>query len=113
MSSYPWMQVSYKDICRLLQTDPQLGLSVREAEQRLHEKGCNVLQEKKKLSLLLLFLMQFRDFMVLVLFGAILLSAVLGEYSDALVIMCIVMINAVLGFIQEYRAEKSLEALKN
>jgi|LSQX01.3.fsa_nt_gb Ca2+-transporting ATPase len=112
MSSYPWMQVSYEDICRLLQTDPQRGLSVREAEQRLHEKGRNVLQGKKKISLLLLFLMQFRDFMVLVLFGAILLSAVLGEYSDALVIMCIVVINAVLGFIQEYRAEKSLEALK-
>ena len=55
MSSYPWMQVSYEDICRLLQTDPRWGLSIREAERRLHEKG-RMFCRKKKISLLPLFL---------------------------------------------------------
>ena len=94
------------------QVNPHTGLSSGEAARRLKEKGHNVLAEKRKTSPLVLFLMQFSDFMVLVLLGATLLSALLGEYSDAVVIIGVVLLNAVLGFIQEYKAEQSLEALR-
>ena len=84
------------------------GRRVRRRQQRWGE---NTLWGSR-LSLLALLLNQFKDFMVLVLLGATLLSALLGEYSDALTIIVIVLINAVLGLVQEYRAERSLAALK-
>lgn len=92
--------------------DRSHGLSDKEAQERLKRVGPNQLSEGKKQSWLLLFLDQFRDFMVWVLLAATLISGLLGEYTDAIAIIAIVILNAILGFVQEVRAEKSLAALK-
>ncbi len=89
------------------------GLSEKEAEKRLLEYGHNELMERKKASAISIFFSQFKDFMVMVLLAATLISFSLGETMDAIAIIIIVVMNAVLGFIQEYRTEKSLEALKD
>jgi Ca2+-transporting ATPase len=88
------------------------GISNAEASQRLAEVGPNALEEKKKKTILLMLLDQFKDFMILVLMGAAIISGIIGELADTLVILAIVIINAIIGFIQEYRAEKAMEALK-
>ena len=88
------------------------GLTEKEAERRLLEYGYNELRERKKASVLSIFLSQFKDFMVIVLLVATLISFFLGETMDAIAIVIIVIMNALLGFIQEYRTEKSVEALK-
>ena len=89
------------------------GLTKREAEKRLKSYGLNELKHKKKVSPIKTFLLQFNDFMVWVLLGATLISAFMGDVADAITIIIIVVVNAILGFIQEFRTEKSLEALKN
>jgi Ca2+-transporting ATPase len=71
-----------------------------------------MLIEKKKKSPFIMFLYQFRDFMILVLIVAAVISGFIGELSDTIAIVVIVVINAVIGFVQEYRAEKAMEALK-
>lgn len=88
------------------------GLSDTEAEKRLKKDGENKLAENKKSSPVKIFAGQFKDTMVLVLLAATAVSAVMGEFWDALIIIIIVILNAVLGFVQEYRTEKTLEALK-
>jgi Ca2+-transporting ATPase len=88
------------------------GLSADEVRKRLEEFGPNVIREEKKKGLLMMFLDQFRDFMILVLIAAAAISGVVGEFSDSIAIIVIVIVNAVLGFIQEYRAEKAMAALK-
>jgi len=95
-----------------LGTSLTTGLGGAEAAERLKRFGPNRLQEKKKRSAVGQFLDQFKDFMIWVLIGAALVSGFLGEWVDALAIIAIVILNAILGFIQEYRAEKSLAALK-
>ena len=89
------------------------GLSTREAEKRMKQYGLNELQHKKKTSPLKIFLSQFNDFMVWVLLGATVISGLMGDTADAITIIIIVIVNAILGFVQEFRTEKSLEALKN
>ncbi|HOC05895.1 MAG TPA: cation-translocating P-type ATPase [Bacillota bacterium] len=93
-----------------LNADLETGLTQEERQRRLRA-GANIL-EREKTSVALVFLSQFADTMVLMLLAATLVSAVLGEYADALTIMIIVILNSVLGFIQEYKAERSLEALR-
>ncbi len=88
------------------------GLSHEEARKRLAEYGPNELGEKKKKTPLMLFLDQFRDFMILVLIAAAVISGFIGEASDTIAITVIVILNAVIGFVQEYRAEKAMAALK-
>ncbi|MDP2912391.1 MAG: calcium-transporting P-type ATPase, PMR1-type [Candidatus Omnitrophota bacterium] len=88
------------------------GLSADEAALRLGKYGPNQLKEKKGRSPFSIFFEQFQDFIVWVLIGAALVSGFLKEWVDALAIVAIVILNAILGFIQEYRAEKSLAALK-
>ncbi|MGM9928906.1 MAG: cation-translocating P-type ATPase [Bacillus sp. (in: firmicutes)] len=95
-----------------LQTDTEQGLLGKEAERRLHEFGYNELQEGEKKSALMSFFDQFKDFMMLILLAATLVSGLLGEYIDAIAIIAIVILNAFMGFIQERKAEKSLDALK-
>ncbi len=88
------------------------GLGSDEARARLGQYGPNELVEKKKKSPLMMFLDQFKDFMILVLIAAALISGFIGEVSDTIAIIVIVVLNAVVGFIQEYRAEKAMAALK-
>ncbi|MDW7650223.1 MAG: calcium-translocating P-type ATPase, SERCA-type [Bacillota bacterium] len=112
MSQLPWPAMKFSDVLQHFEVNPDSGLTEKEVSARRRFNGHNVLDKKKKISPVVLFLYQFRDFMVLVLLGATLLSGLLGEYMDALVIIGIVFVNAILGFVQEYRAEQSLEALR-
>ncbi|MHB1452887.1 MAG: cation-translocating P-type ATPase [Saccharofermentanales bacterium] len=96
----------------VFRTDPQNGLSKEDAGAALALYGLNSLTEKPKRPFILKFLDQFKDFMVLVLIAASAVSGMLGEWVDAIVIIAIVLINAVLGVVQEGKAEKAIEALK-
>lgn len=88
------------------------GLSNAEVQKRLKKHGYNELQEKKKIPVWKLFLNQFKDFMILILAVAAILSGIVGELTDTVIILIIIFLNAIVGFIQEFRAEKSMEALK-
>lgn len=112
MEQRKWHQMGTEELAQKLQASLDAGLSQAEAAERLASGGRNELSEGKKVSPVALFFNQFKDFMVLVLLGATLVSGLLGEYLDAITIVAIIVINAILGFIQEFRAEKSLRALK-
>jgi len=88
------------------------GLSQEEAQRRLAEFGPNELAGKEKISPWAIFLEQFKNFLIIILLVAVALSAITGEVADAIVIFAIVLFAAGLGFIQEYRAERAMEALK-
>ena len=88
------------------------GLSHDEAQKRLVEYGPNEIKETKKKTLLGMFLDQFKDFMIIILIAAAVISGLLGDIVDTIAIVVIVVLNAVIGFVQEYRAEKAIEALK-
>jgi len=88
------------------------GLSHEEANARLLKYGANELIEKKKKSPFMMFFDQFKDFMIMVLIAAAVIAGVIGDLSDTIAIIVIVVINAVIGFVQEYRAEKAMAALK-
>lgn len=103
---------SIDNILNQLETDSAQGLTAAEAEQRLREIGPNSLTEEKKESFLQKLLNQFKDFMIIILIIASVISGILGEIADAIIIIAIVIINAVLGLIQEGRAEKAIEALQ-
>lgn len=107
-----WHQLHEADLAAALDTNSQHGLAPEEAAQRLGEYGTNEMKEKQGESPLKLFLHQFKDFMVLVLVGAVIISGLLGEMLDAITIIAIILLNGILGFFQEYRAERSLRALK-
>ncbi|MEI4802666.1 calcium-translocating P-type ATPase, SERCA-type [Bacillus sp. FJAT-51639] len=107
-----WYELRAHEVEERTNTNVKTGLTEQEVGIRLKKLGPNELQEAKRPSALLVFLAQFKDFMVLVLFGATVISAFLGEYVDAIAIVAIVIINGILGFFQERKAEKSLEALK-
>lgn len=108
----PWHARPLADLIAYLKTDPVTGLAPAQARQRQLEYGRNELPARRKKSALQVFAAQFQDFMVLVLLTAALLSTLLGEWNDAVTILAIVILNAALGFFQEYRAERSLAALK-
>jgi len=88
------------------------GLSSSEARERLEKYGRNEIQEGKKISPLKIFFSQFNSFIVYILIAATVIALFLGETVDAVVIFIILILNAVLGFMQEYRAEKAIDALK-
>ncbi|WP_240417470.1 calcium-translocating P-type ATPase, SERCA-type [Paenibacillus periandrae] len=112
MSQKKWYQMTSEETMEAQNMQTLLGLTSLEAEKRLEQNGRNELSDGPKLSPITLFLGQFKDFMVLVLVGATLISGLLGEYLDAITIVAIIIMNGILGFIQEYRAERSLRALK-
>ncbi|MDQ0149726.1 Ca2+-transporting ATPase [Eubacterium multiforme] len=89
------------------------GLTTKEAEKRMKSFGLNELEHKGKSSPIKIFLSQFNDFMVWVLIGATIISGIMGDTADAITILIIVIVNAFLGFFQEFKTEKSLEALKD
>lgn len=90
-----------------------MGLTEKEAAARLKKEGLNVPEEKKKSGVMKIFMGQFKDVMVMILLAATVVSAALGEITDAVTIILIVLLNAILGFIQEYRTEHTLEALRS
>lgn len=114
-----WWQMETKEAARRLETDEKQGLTSQMAAERLVQKGRNELAETDgKKSLFWRFLAQFDDFMILLLLGAAVVSVVISRLSgendvlDAVMILGIVVLNAVLGLFQESKAEKALEALK-
>lgn len=112
MEDRRWHALTVAEVAHSLRSDAQAGLSEGEARRRLQLHGENVLASRTRPAAWRLFLSQFSDFMVLVLLGATVVSAALGELADAATILLIVVLNGVLGFIQEYRAERCLEALR-
>ena len=95
-----------------LNVDRQSGLSAAEVQARLLQYGENAFEEKKAKTKLQMFLSQLKDSMIYILFGAMAISLLLGEYADAIIILAVILLNATIGMIQEAKAEKSLEALK-
>lgn len=88
------------------------GISSEEAKRRLVEYGYNELKEKKKKHPAIMLLDQFKDFIIMVLIAAAIIAGILGKPTDAIAILAIVILNAVIGFVQEYKAEKAMAALK-
>ena len=97
---------------RLFKTNEK-GLSSEEVKKRLQEHGLNALKAKKKKPLIVSFFEEFTDLMVIILIVAAIIAGLAGEPTDAGVILFIVILNATIGFVQKYKAEKALEALKN
>jgi len=89
------------------------GLTSEEAARRLREQGPNALQKKKKIHPFMILLSQFSDFLTMILLMSIGLSLILGERTEAITILAIVVVNALLGFAQEYKTEKTIDALRN
>ncbi|ACL69735.1 calcium-transporting P-type ATPase, PMR1-type [Halothermothrix orenii] len=112
MEDREYYRLSKKEIEDRFQTSFKKGISSREARRRQFDYGPNHLKETNGRGIIHIFLSQFQDFMIMVLMFATILSFLLGEISDGFTILAIIVLNAIMGFIQEYRAEKSLEALK-
>jgi Ca2+-transporting ATPase len=96
----------------LLNTTPS-GIDDITASERVCEHGKNQIEDKKKKTILQMVLSQLSDFMILILIAAAIISGIIGDVTDTIIILAIIIINALVGFIQEYRAEKAMEALKN
>ncbi len=108
-----WHAMTAEAAAQALETDPERGLSASEARHRYSRHGPNILKEERKTPAWRRFLSQFNDFMIWVLLAAVLISGLwLKEVVDAGVILVIVLLNAVMGYVQETRAEKALEKLK-
>ena len=107
-----------KEVCKRFGVNPEKGLAEKEILKRSEKFGKNKLDEKKKDSIFIKFIKQFNDFMILILIAASIISAVIakvqgtGDYLDSIIIIAIVIFNAIMGLVQENKAEKSLEALK-
>lgn len=112
MAELEWHAMEMDGVVDALKSDITKGLSSNEAAKRLEKWGPNSVLQRAGTSPFMLFAEQFKDFMVMVLLAATVVSGFLGEIEDAITIFAIVILNAVLGFIQEFRAEKSLAALK-
>ena len=107
-----WHLIPISEISRLFDTKPS-GLDALIAAERLSEYGKNEIEDKKKKTIFQMLLHQLTDFMILILIVVAIISGIIGDLTDTLIILAIIIINAVVGFIQEYRSEKAMEALKN
>lgn len=107
-----WYSLTPQQIEEKLHVNRNQGLTYEQVITRQREMGKNEVESKEKISNWFLFVKQFQDFMVLVLLGATLIAGLLGEFIDAIAILVIVIINGVIGFFQESRAESSLEKLR-
>lgn len=111
MSNTAWHEKSVNQVLGTLETSPP-GLHESEAKSRLRKHGMNRLKEEKGPGKLSIFIGQFSGFLIRILIGATIFSALVGEVTGAVAIIIIVIISAILGFIQEYRAENTMAALR-
>ncbi len=107
-----WHAIDTAQVLKELGTDPHNGLAEDEAKRRIEKYGYNELKKEEGISPFTLFVNQFKNILIIILLIATVLSALVGETFDAALILVIVVFCAVLGFFQEYRAERALEALK-
>jgi len=107
-----WHTLASDKVAHSLETNPQSGLSSDHAAKRLAHFGPNALQEKRARSPWRMLFDQFADFMIIVLIGAAIISGIVGDIEDTVAIIVIVILNAVIGFVQEYRAERAMATLK-
>ncbi len=117
MESKGWFQQTEEEVMQYFEVDKQQGLSKEQIENNLQKYGRNELETKKKKSLVVKFLEQFKDFMIIILIIAAIISGVVGYYegegfTDSIIILIVVIVNAIIGVAQENKAEKSLEALQ-
>jgi Ca2+-transporting ATPase len=112
MANLEWHTLEKEAVEKELSTSLSKGLDDKEAVKRLERYGYNEIEQKKRKTILQMYIDQFKDFMIIVLIIAAVISGFLGELTDAVVILMIVILNAVLGVVQENKAEESLAALK-
>jgi len=112
MANSVWHSMEAAEVLKELNTDIHKGLAEDEAKKRIEKYGYNELKKEERISPFTIFINQFKNILIIILLVAIALSALVGEVVDAAIIGVIVIFCAVLGFIQEYRAERALEALK-
>ena len=108
----PWHTLSAAEAAERLEVDVHSGLDTEAAIERLARHGLNALPEAKRRSAFAMFFSQFTEFMVLVLLAAAVVSGLVGDAVDTVAILVIILLNAVIGFAQEYRAEQAMDALR-
>ncbi|MHB8667597.1 MAG: HAD-IC family P-type ATPase, partial [Burkholderiales bacterium] len=107
-----WYQLPVDEVLQRLRVDPRAGLGAHDVRRRSEWFGPNELREGKRRGPLRMLAAQFTDFMILILIAAALISGLIGDLTDTIVILAIVVLNAAVGFVQEYRAERAVAALK-
>lgn len=107
-----WYSKSIEDVTKDLETDIEKGLSRQEAEERLRKYGANQFQESQKPSIWKMLWEQMNSMLIYILIAAAVVSGIVGEISDAVIILIVIVLNAVIGIVQESKAEKALEELK-
>ena len=117
MENNKWYNKEVKEVEKILETNVKKGLTGEEVKKKQEQYGLNELKAKKKKSLLQKFLEQFKDFSIIVLIIAAIVSGIVGVaqgdgITDTIIILIVVIVNAIIGVSQEAKAEKSLEALQ-
>lgn len=107
-----WFSKSIKDVLKEINVEAASGLSEEEAKLRLEKYGANHLVSKKKKNIFQLFVAQLQEWLIYILFAAVIITIFMGEYIDAAIIILVIITNAVLGVIQEVKAGKAIEALQ-
>ncbi|TXK49648.1 cation-transporting P-type ATPase [Pontibacter qinzhouensis] len=108
---YDWHNLEIAETIELLQVAPERGLSISEVEKRLDAYGRNVMTPKKKQSAIVRFMLQFHQPLIYILLAATVVTIVMGEYIDSAVIFAVVLVNAIIGYIQESKALEAIDAL--
>lgn len=112
-----WFRKSVEETYQVLEANGEIGLTQEQVEKKREQYGFNELKAKKKKSLFIKFLEQFKDFMIMILILAAIISGIIGiaegeGITDTIIILIVVIVNAIIGVAQENKAEKSLEALQ-
>jgi Ca2+-transporting ATPase len=107
-----WFSKSADAVLKELSVDPAIGLTDDEALTRLKKYGANKLQAEKKKSIFVMFFAQLKNWLIYILLGAVVITILMGEYVDAVIILLVININALLGVFQEVKAGKAIEALQ-
>ena len=107
-----WFSKSKEDVLKELNVDPLIGLSEEEIRIRQGKYGPNILKKRKKKTVLQMFIAQLQDWLIYILFAAVIITLFMGEYIDAIIILLVIVLNAVLGVVQEVKAGNAIEALQ-